>query len=183
MKTTLFVSIFLLAACANPPVENVPVPPPTPVIESRPPTNQPKDEAADKFLRDQVEKKEETSRAVPTNAVPTNDAASDRFLFEEILRREEAARFEERRRAEEAARAQPQTVERTVYVDRYASGSYAPPSASPYGPYRPATFPVGTLLGGTVGGIIGNQSHHTAQGIAIGAGAGLLLDILAGGHR
>lgn len=42
----------------------------------------------------------------------------------------------------------------------------------------------GALLGGVAGGIIGhNSSRHTAEGIAIGAGAGLVLGALAGDAR
>lgn len=55
-----------------------------------------------------------------------------------------------------------------------------------YGPYygyglrrHGSTFPAFTILGGAAGGIIGHQSRETGAGIAIGAGVGLLADILA----
>ena len=51
-----------------------------------------------------------------------------------------------------------------------------------YAPYysRPNYAVTGALLGGVAGGIIGhNQGRHTAEGIAIGAGAGLLMGGIA----
>lgn len=51
----------------------------------------------------------------------------------------------------------------------------APP---PHHPHQRAV--TGAVVGGIAGGIIGhNQGRHTAEGIAIGAGAGLLLGSLA----
>lgn len=49
-----------------------------------------------------------------------------------------------------------------------------------YRPARPNYAVTGTLLGGIAGGIIGhNSGRKTAEGIAIGAGAGLLLGAVA----
>lgn len=45
---------------------------------------------------------------------------------------------------------------------------------------RPPNAVTGLVLGGVAGGVIGhNSGRHTAEGIAIGAGAGLLLGTLA----
>lgn len=49
-----------------------------------------------------------------------------------------------------------------------------------YGYSRPNYAVTGALLGGVAGGVIGhNQGRHTAEGIAIGAGAGLLMGGIA----
>jgi outer membrane lipoprotein SlyB len=73
--------------------------------------------------------------------------------------------------------------------DAYASGAdsayYAPASvyASPapvYAAPRPNYAVTGAVLGGIAGGVIGhNNGRHTAEGIAIGAGSGLLLGAIA----
>ncbi len=58
--------------------------------------------------------------------------------------------------------------------------SFYAPEQSYYGgdPYRYAT--TGAVLGGIAGGVIGhNNGHRTAEGIAIGAGSGLLLGAIA----
>ena len=180
MKTTLLVPLLLLAACASHPVENVSVPSPTVPSASRPQVNETTDKASQKFLESELQKKEEQARLTPPPRPPvstTDDMASDRFLREEMLRQEEQARWAERQRAEAAQRAQPQVVERTVYVDRYYP-YYDGPYERRYDRRSYSTFPAATILGGTVGGIIGHQSHHTGRGIAIGSGVGLLVDVL-----
>jgi hypothetical protein len=48
-----------------------------------------------------------------------------------------------------------------------------------YGSRCRSTFPAFTILAGAAGGIIGHQSRETGAGIAIGAGVGLLADVLA----
>jgi outer membrane lipoprotein SlyB len=51
---------------------------------------------------------------------------------------------------------------------------YAPP------PARPNYAVTGTIVGGIAGGVIGHNHHRqTAEGVAIGAGAGLVLGALA----
>ena len=58
--------------------------------------------------------------------------------------------------------------------------SYAPVYAAPA---RPNYAITGTALGGIAGGVIGHNHHRqTAEGIAIGAGAGLLLGAVAEQH-
>lgn len=59
------------------------------------------------------------------------------------------------------------------YERRY-DGPYAPEYYS-----RPNYAVTGAVLGGVAGGVIGAGSHHTGAGIAIGAGAGLLLGSVA----
>lgn len=60
---------------------------------------------------------------------------------------------------------------------------YTPPVAAPVYPYysiRPNYAVTGAALGGLAGGIIGhNRGRKTAEGIAIGAGTGLVLGAVA----
>ncbi|MBM3833262.1 MAG: hypothetical protein FJ403_08315 [Verrucomicrobia bacterium] len=61
----------------------------------------------------------------------------------------------------------------------YYYGAQAPVAPAPtyyHGPVRPNYAITGAALGGLAGGVIGHNHHRqTAEGIAIGAGAGLLL--------
>lgn len=60
----------------------------------------------------------------------------------------------------------------------YSSGYYQPTPAHGY--HRPNYAVTGTVVGGIAGGVIGhNNGRHTGEGIAIGAGAGLLLGAVA----
>lgn len=60
----------------------------------------------------------------------------------------------------------------------YTQVPYAPVPPAPR--YRPNYVVAGALMGGVAGGIIGNNSHHqTWEGVAIGAGAGMLLGAVA----
>jgi len=57
---------------------------------------------------------------------------------------------------------------------------YAPAPVYPYYSIRPNHTVTGAALGGLAGGIIGhNSGRKTAEGIAIGAGAGLVIGALA----
>ncbi|MDX1953213.1 MAG: glycine zipper family protein, partial [Verrucomicrobiota bacterium] len=57
--------------------------------------------------------------------------------------------------------------------------SYYSPAPA-YGYSRPHHAVTGAVLGGIAGGVIGhNNGRHTAEGIAIGAGTGLLLGAIA----
>lgn len=63
--------------------------------------------------------------------------------------------------------------------DTYDYG-YGAPYRHQYRPSRPNYAVTGAILGGVAGGVIGhNQGRHTAEGLAIGAGAGLLLGGIA----
>lgn len=63
---------------------------------------------------------------------------------------------------------------RSDYRRNYYEGPYAPEHYVYRS--RPNYAVTGALLGGVAGGVIGhNNRRHTAEGIAIGAGAGLLL--------
>ena len=68
------------------------------------------------------------------------------------------------------------------YYDPYARG-YEFRGYAPYRPHRasrPNYGGLGMILGGVTGGIIGHNHHgQTAEGVAIGAGAGLLLGTIA----
>ncbi len=58
-----------------------------------------------------------------------------------------------------------------------------PPNTFPASYYQPAYAGQGMVLGGVVGGIIGHNHHRqTAEGVAIGAGTGLLVGALADHH-
>ena len=68
------------------------------------------------------------------------------------------------------------------YGSPYYSSGYSPHGSSYYSPMwgRPNYAITGAALGGLAGGIIGhNSGRQTAEGVAIGAGAGLLLGGLA----
>jgi hypothetical protein len=108
-----------------------------------------------------------------------SDDAADRWLTEQVakaidkeIRERDAARQEaEQRVVEEQARSA--VMERRVY-DRYYGWSE---------PYRrdrsPAYyFPWNTVTYGGLGAIIGHQSGHRDRGLAVGAGIGLLFDML-----
>lgn len=61
----------------------------------------------------------------------------------------------------------------------YSGGYYGAPSY-----YRPSYATSGAVLGGIAGGVIGhNNGRQTAEGIAIGAGAGLVLGAIADHNR
>lgn len=75
---------------------------------------------------------------------------------------------------------------RDHYESSYQYGAYVPVAPAPvyssYGYYysRPNYAVTGAILGGVAGGVIGhNSGHKTGEGIAIGAGAGLLLGAIA----
>ena len=107
-----------------------------------------------------------------------SDEAADRWLTQQVaaaieaeIRRRDAERRAEQRR-EEARQAQQwdqQSVEQTMQT---------------YYPYahherRPGSYvPWNTMLYGGLGAVIGHQSGHKGGGFAIGAGVGLLHDLL-----
>ena len=67
---------------------------------------------------------------------------------------------------------------RDVYISTPGPMIAAP--VYPYYPVRPNYTVTGAALGGVAGGIIGhNSGRRTAEGIAIGAGSGLVLGVLA----
>ncbi|HLQ36358.1 MAG TPA: YMGG-like glycine zipper-containing protein [Planctomycetota bacterium] len=120
-----------------------------------------------------------------TNA--TDEAATQRWLQQQI---------EDRNAVNPERAPEPiyQEVERTVYVDRpvyyrgcdpygygysYDYDSCGRPVYEPryYGYRRGTDFPINTALGAGLGAIIGNQSHRSGRGAAIGAGIGLLFDL------
>ena len=70
---------------------------------------------------------------------------------------------------------------RDYYEGPYSSSYYAPSYYDAPAPRsRPNYAVTGAVLGGVAGGVIGhNNGRHTAEGIAIGAGTGLLLGGLA----
>lgn len=72
---------------------------------------------------------------------------------------------------------------RREYYSTYPPASAPPPpytSPSYHAPTRPHHAVSGAVLGGIAGGVIGhNNGRKTAEGIAIGAGTGLLLGTLA----
>ena len=124
-------------------------------------------------------------RPVPPEAKPaepaprfgqTTDEASDEYLTRRIaselereVREREQRQAEEERRRQEFEQQQQQQQQETVYGARY----------TPYYAERPGYyFPWHTVLGGTIGGVIGHQSGHRDEGILIGASIGLLNDCL-----
>ena len=102
-----------------------------------------------------------TEQSAPTYRVPpTDDAASQAFLDQEI---------ERKGRPPEPPPAPPIGGE-MVYRDRYVvpQGYYEDPAAA---------FPWSTAYGASIGALIGYGSDHTGKGAAIGAGIGFLFDL------
>ena len=112
-----------------------------------------------------------------------SDAAAERLLDEKIaaeLAREIQQHDEELRRLELEAEAQRAAAERAAAERRVAYRRYGRYGRTRYGDYRrrQSFVPLNTLFYGGLGAIIGNQSGHRDRGLAIGAGFGLLQDVL-----
>ena len=173
MKLTNACLLLALAACSTPSyVGHVTSPPPRwtePREQSSSRTSASSDEAADRFLSGEIERKtrvtpRERRYEVPRDTRQTYEPETKRFLETEIDRRTPPPEPEVR------------YVERTVYVDR----PYARPYAYSYPEYRRShdTFPWNTAWGAGIGAVIGNQHHHHAgRGALIGGGIGLLFDL------
>lgn len=200
----------LMAACAGAALPRVQAPSPRDsLVEPAPRAQSAGDEAAtQQWLRDEVNRQrgesaptrrpgqgQETvpfapapSRSVDGEAsvrrAQTNDDASSAWLRESADERRAAYEAGVEWQAPSSAPAQQTTtVERTVYVDRYAApvgygyDCYGNPVYySGYArPYR-STFPVYTVTGATIGAF-SSGCRSNGNNIAIGAGIGLLFDI------
>lgn len=198
-----------MAACAGTALPRVQAPPPREaVVEVAPRTQSTGDEdATQQWLRDEVGRQrgesapqrrpgqgQETvpfapaaSRSVDGEAsvrrALTDDDASSAWLRESVDQRRAAYEAGADWQAPApAAATQTTTVERTVYIDRYAApvgyGYDAfgnPVYYSGYArPYR-STFPVYTVTGATIGAL-SSGCNSSGRNIAVGAGIGLLFD-------
>lgn len=108
---------------------------------------------------------ERLSTAQPVARTPTDEAATELFLDHEI----------ERRRYVAPAPVPSRVVER-VYVESPADG-YRDHYRMEQEYYR-SRFPWNAAVGAGLGAVIGHQSGHRDQGAAIGAGVGLLFDVM-----
>lgn len=165
--------VLLGASCATHPVSSVDVPPATEPWRSAPAT------------RPRAEIRGPEAPAAEGPAVDgTSDAATDRWLSEQIGTRIEEERQEQQartnaeayRRAERQSRQRERVIERrTVYESPYYERPYYD-DGDVYRRHSYGFFPWNTLFFGGLGAVIGHQSGHRDRGLAIGAGVGLLLD-------
>jgi hypothetical protein len=130
--------------------------------------------------RVQTAEQQGAERPAPAEARPaepaprfgqTTDEASDEYLTRRIaselereVREREQRQAEEERQRQQFEQEQQQQQQETVYGARGERPGYY--------------FPWHTVLGGTIGGVIGHQSGHRDEGILIGASIGLLNDCL-----
>ena len=130
MRTAVLSLVFLTACSTPPPAVQPDIPPP------------------------------HTNQSRPVYRVPpTDDAASQAFLEQEIQRKGKPPE----------PPPSPRLETEVVYRDRYVV---------PQQYQQPVDlFPWATAYGASVGALIGSASHDTGEGAAIGAGIGFLFDI------
>lgn len=178
-----FATVLLGAACSTPRVDqrDVPAPRLDPDQRARERANStPTEErATEEFLDKEMRRRAwvPPPASAERTATATDEQATADFLDREMQRRTpppEPVQVTERTVYVEVPRRE--WVEYDPYYDRYVV-RHGYDWRDRAHRERRSSFPLGTAVGAGIGAIIGHQSGHRGRGAAIGAGAGLLVDL------